>query len=310
MGENNENEKYAYLNRLSTQQLEELLRADIESPESGDESVIFHILEVIEKREKEHPTGRLADAGEAWAEFQQYYNIPEGEGMSLYPTSASAETKDPLEQADAPSTQGRSRRASYSCAWRRIGVIAATAAVFFALLIGAQAAGIDVFGALGRWTDKTFHFVSSSGETAQNNTDVSLSLENVATHDSLQDALGKCGITKELAPNWYPTGFEASEPQILNGKHSDTVHITFHDENEGFFNINITRYQSASNLETGTFEKDGTPVEQYISGTKLFYIISNVDTLLATWSDGLLVVNISGNLQIDDIKGIIDSIGG
>ena len=61
MAKSSGSEKYAYLNRLSTEQLEELLRADIESPESGDVDVIFHILEVIEKREEEHPTGRLPD---------------------------------------------------------------------------------------------------------------------------------------------------------------------------------------------------------------------------------------------------------
>ena len=77
--------KYAYLDQLSTEQLEELLRADVYSGDAGAEELIFHILEVIEKREQESPTGRLADANAAWEEFQKYYNIPEGNGQSLYP---------------------------------------------------------------------------------------------------------------------------------------------------------------------------------------------------------------------------------
>lgn len=68
-------EKYGYLDRLSTDQLEELLRADFESDENSDVDAIFHILEVIEKREREHPTGRLPDTKLAWEEFQQYYDI-------------------------------------------------------------------------------------------------------------------------------------------------------------------------------------------------------------------------------------------
>lgn len=48
-------EKYAYLNRLNTEQLEELLRMDMEMAEPGNEDVVFHILEVIEQREDEHP---------------------------------------------------------------------------------------------------------------------------------------------------------------------------------------------------------------------------------------------------------------
>ena len=78
-------EKYAYLNRLSTEQLEELLRMDMEMAEPGNEDVVFHILEVIEQREDEHPTGRIPDVDKAWAEFQEYYNVPEGADDSLYP---------------------------------------------------------------------------------------------------------------------------------------------------------------------------------------------------------------------------------
>ena len=52
MAKRNACEKYGYLDRLSTDQLEELLRADFESDEHSDVDVIFHILEVIEKRER------------------------------------------------------------------------------------------------------------------------------------------------------------------------------------------------------------------------------------------------------------------
>ena len=50
------NEKYAYLNRLNTEQLEELLRMDMEMAEPRNEDVVFHILEVIETERNEHPT--------------------------------------------------------------------------------------------------------------------------------------------------------------------------------------------------------------------------------------------------------------
>ena len=92
-------EKYAYLNRLNTEQLEELLRMDMEMAEPGNEDVVFHILEVIEQREDEHPTGRIPDVDKAWAEFQEYYNIPEGGDASLYPceTEPDASSENPAE---------------------------------------------------------------------------------------------------------------------------------------------------------------------------------------------------------------------
>lgn len=39
-------------------------------------------------------------------------------------------------------------------------------------------------------------------------------------------------------------------------------------------------------------------------------IMSNLDAITAVWSDGLFVETISGNLQIDEVKAIVDSIGG
>ena len=51
-------------------------------------------------------------------------------------------------------------------------------------------------------------------------------------------------------------------------------------------------------------------MEQYVSGSRTFYIMSNLDAITAVWSDGLFVETISGNLQIDEVKAIVDSIGG
>ncbi len=49
-------EKFAYLNQLSTEQLEELLHMDMAISKSGDDDIVFHILEVIEQRGNEHST--------------------------------------------------------------------------------------------------------------------------------------------------------------------------------------------------------------------------------------------------------------
>ena len=81
-------EKYAYLNRLNTEQLEELLRMDMEMAEPGNEDVVFHILEVIEQREDRRPHGPYPDVDKV-AEFQEYYNIPEGVDALCIPVKPS-----------------------------------------------------------------------------------------------------------------------------------------------------------------------------------------------------------------------------
>ena len=85
MAENNQTNKYAYLSRLSTKELEAILRADAESPSAGNDEAISYILEVIEQREHEHPSGSFPDIDSSWKEFQTIYNTPEGAEQSLYP---------------------------------------------------------------------------------------------------------------------------------------------------------------------------------------------------------------------------------
>lgn len=55
MANHDEKNKYAYLDQLSTEELRQLLCADIDSPVNGDDEAIFYILEVIESRETGPP---------------------------------------------------------------------------------------------------------------------------------------------------------------------------------------------------------------------------------------------------------------
>lgn len=71
-------DKYAYLDQLSTQRLEALLLADAEDTSDRDTSeVVSHILEVLWKRE-DSLIEDTVDVDKAWEEFQTFYNIPEG----------------------------------------------------------------------------------------------------------------------------------------------------------------------------------------------------------------------------------------
>ena len=63
-------------------------------------------------------------------------------------------------------------------------------------------------------------------------------------------------------------------------------------------------------MEATKFEKSAVSAEKYSGDNKTFYILSNLDNTTATWSDGVsLVVTIVGNITVDNIKSMIDSIG-
>lgn len=306
MAERNNREKYTYLDQLSTERLEDLIRADIEAPDHINDEAIFHILEVMKKREQEHPTGRLVNVDEAWAEFQQYYNTPEGEGLSLYPTES--------EEEPERETLGRMQSAKIirlRPALKVAGIAAAVVVGIFATMITAQAMGIDVFGAIGHWTDDTFHFVTSSGEATQDSGAISNSTNGSSPYADFQAALDDYGITEDLAPAWCPEGFEVSESEISNNDFGDKILCTFTGPKGKSFSIQVRRYDSPADIKAHVFEKDNSAVQNYSAGGKTFYILSNVDTVTATWSDDRsLVLKITGNISEDGIKTIINSMGG
>lgn len=281
----------AYLEQLSTEQLEDILRADLASEDQENDEAVFHILEVLEKREKENPTGRLPDTDQAWKEFQQYYNIPEGEGQSLYPVRSDPETQP------APTPTKKSRRFRP----RKILIVAAVLVLMFGSMLTAQAAGVDVFGAIGRWTEEKFHF-----ELPINHDDLA-----GETDYNLRNASQKADLPGSVAPIWCPEGFVSKTPMNTHVEdYVNTVVCEYINENENrSYFVDISYYYNSADVEATIFEKDDSEVVTYSSNRGTFYIFSNIDVLAATWSDGHLSITIVGNLQLEEIEKIIDSIG-
>ena len=287
-------EKYAYLDQLSTQELEELLRADLSSAEDGQDDAVFHIVEVMLKREMDEPAGAIPDTDAAWKEFKQYYDIPEGSGLSLYPCGDADAIPSSAAGAD-PRPRARRRR----ILWRSSLIVAAAMAALLCGMVAAQASGVDVFGTLGRWTNDTFRFISryTAGEP-----DDGMSPEY---RDIVRSTLAGWGA-EDLFPTWSPEGFEASEPRIISNSRSDALNVGFRQDDK-FYSVELTHFHGSTSL--GAFEKDSGAVEEYISNGRLFYIFSNIDMLSGTWLGEEFMVVVSGDLTTDEMKSILDSIG-
>lgn len=183
---------------------------------------------------------------------------------------------------------------------RMVVTLAAAMALLFALMVGAQAAGMDVFGNLARWTDEHLYFIFSSGDNAR----------NVETHDLFQKALKDCGLPTDLAPSWYPKGY-TSELNVWNDDASlgKFIRLSFMNEDGSYFAILVDQYNDIEDAQM-LIEKDTEPVETYIKDGRTFYIVSNLDHTTAAWADDEVMVNIGGHLSVDEIKKMINSMGG
>ena len=170
---------YSRYDQMSTAELEQLLRLDFQASENGDSDLdaILYLSDLLARR------NGPSDPDAAWAQFQTKYR-PYADGRSLYDFG---DEEGSLAQAP-PASRPRSVRRL-----RRLSILAA---VLTACLLGgmvAQAAGVDVWGAIARWTDETFRFipVDSGGATAEEDM------------EQLRSSLPEWGMA-----DWFPTWHE------------------------------------------------------------------------------------------------------
>lgn len=278
----------AGLNQLTTAQLEELLRMDYASQEHN-EAAVFRILEVLEQREKEHPSGRLPDVDTAWAEFQNKYNIPEGAGQSLYPLPPEAKQVEISPQKAPTSSSGPRPRLMI----RRVVAAVAVLVVMVSGAAVAQASGLDIFGLSGIWNNDIFKF------------DVN------PLDPTIRHALKSHNLPLELAPTWMPEGFVAGEPYIGENGLGHSVTVTYTNDEDNYCSFSIDYYTNSETIGNIGYQKDDTPIETYMSYGRKFFIFSNLGDVTATWSDGEhYVVTVWGSISLDEIKEILSSIGG
>ena len=191
----------------------------------------------------------------------------------------------------------------------RIVAIVAVAALFSILCV--QAAGFNFLGMIGEWTGEIFGFLSADGGSSTGSADFTAKDDNSKVYLTITALLANCGITEDLAPTWYPEGFEAMPLEVQSFDMGEYVLCNFTNVNDDIFIIKITRYDDPSMVEGISYEKDDISMEKYVSGERIFYIFSNLESVTAIWSDGeALTINVCGNISADEVKAIIDSIGG
>lgn len=291
---NEKNRKYAYLEQLSTEKLEEQLSSRFSEDEAVSE-YFDAVEEVILKRETLSPTGRLSDLDASWEEFRRQYAAAEGKGVELYPTA------EPVPEKEQSATASRPGRHQKRKLLKKLTLIAAVIAVLSATMVAAQAAGLDVWGMFARWTAETFQFLDSGGEVQSQHRDY---------YEQIQAEVEKCGIGEAVVPTWYPEGYALESVDYVNTDTRRAVSCFFVKDETSNFSILILNYSGTSQISSHIFEKDYQEIETYVSNGKSFYLITNFNLCSAVWANDSICISISGTLSTEELKIIIDSIGG
>ena len=277
-----QNRDYSKYDNMPTEALEEILRLDASAADGDatDTGLLIHIMEVLASREKSNSTGK--SALEAWESFQQDYMSDLEEICEENP-----EGTKPIRRARP---------------WLR-RLIAAAAAVALVIFIPMTAKAVNwekMWNAVAHWAKDTFSFVSSESVSVSEPTP-----EYDGEYSSLQDVLLANNRDAKIVPMWIPERFTLIkvEKDITPVQECYTA---FYSNGESPLRI---RVQSYTNGDPEKIEINEELLELYEKSGIQYYIFSNMDQIRAVWIIDSYQCNISGDLSIEEIKSMIDSIG-
>ncbi|MCI8840645.1 MAG: hypothetical protein HFF24_10095 [Oscillospiraceae bacterium] len=290
----------AAMEQLSTRRLEELLLQDFHAPDNGrrDMSGLYHAAQELASRE---PSPNF-ETDRAWRSFQENY-LPFAECASqdsVYddggtPSSDAAPGRRPL---------FRSRR------WLRVAVAAAVlAAALLSLSLVAAASGFDLWRRLAQWTDEVIQLTPA--QTGQADMDDIRLPEEPKEYATLQEALSDCGLARSVAPRQIPDGFQLVELGVDTLSTNSLIFHAAYQRNEDvltqFIRIHLPREDGGTDSYAHFQKDEGDPIP-YEAGGVIHLLSTNAGRAVAVWANGPAECAISGDITIEELQQIIDSI--
>ena len=188
-------------------------------------------------------------------------------------------------------------------------------ACLFGAMVAAQAAGIDVFGAVARWTE-VFSFGNIPAQSGPGTTTTTLS-EQPDLQEPLSEKAAEIpeeaeemqAILEEDGQVLYfpqiPDNFERSYSDLyidpLTGE-ADLA-IEYRDD-DIYIAYGVIQHQGDP---SGIYEKTDDPVEQYQFNGITHYIFNNSENITVTWLSGPLEYSIWTSDMSYDLKALIQS---
>lgn len=273
----------AILEMMTAEQLEELLRQDAAaetSQFSGED--ILEIMEVIERKKNEVEKPQ-PDVDAAWQDFKENYL---GKAALYVP--------DMDEETDSrPADSSRITPKKTVFRYLRTALIAAVLIV----VLCTTAVGKSLFRTIADWTRETFTF--RDGEENKDATDIFSSLQYGLTEYS----------ELALVPTWAPKGTVEIDGVTMMEQANKTRISAYYQTPDGEFCIVILLYDTKPEQYTYLYEKDDVAVaEEYVSNGIVHQIVRNEETNTAVWAYDTAECSIHGDLSIDELKKMVDSI--
>lgn len=276
----NRNRDYSKYDSMTTEKLEEILRLNVSAPE-GDETdteLLLYVMGVLANR-RNNSIGKTAL--EAWESFQQNYLSEEEECSEDIPGYHSRQTTLP---------------------WLH-RMVAAVVVIVLLVSIPITAKAFEwenLWEVIARWAKETFSFVSSD-DAEYSEPAIVDDLE----YTSLMDMLERNNRSSDMVPTWIPEGYLLERIE-KDATPVQEIYKAFYLDNEREVIIHVRSYLQE---DPEKVEINEDLLEIYEVANVKYYIFSNVNQIRAVWVIDSYQCNISGDLSIEEIKLMIDSIG-
>ena len=202
----------------------------------------------------------------------------------------------------------------------RVGLAAALlTACLFGAMVAAQAAGIDVFGAVARWTEEAFSFGNIPPQSGQDPAAArseqsgvrELSLTEKAAELSEEAEEMRVILEEDGQPFYFPQIPEtfdlASSQLFVDSRTQEATFVVMYEYQDQYIGFQIIQYNSRP---PGTVhEKDDTQVQEYEINGITHYIMHNNGNVSAAWMPNHRVeYSLWTNTEDLDLKELLQSL--
>ena len=286
---------FSRYNHMSTEELEDILRADFALPEDeeSDMEKILYITEVIAGRRAGQPTGQYTDVDAAWKSFVDNY-------LTADQQAAFREDENMAGTPKVEPKKGKSR--FWKTMLARVAVV--VIAVSLTLTVGSvtsSAFGFNFWAWVTAWTQEVFGIQS---------TDTNYLGENREIPEQLTEfyaAMKENGFPDRLLPTYLPTGYEVVEAEC-EGDSSLLKAYCFLQNSDTFISLNYTMYLTDQIMASDQKNKNNPDI--YEVKDVVHYIMTNVDTYSAVWTVNNIKCVIYGVESREELIQMIESIYG
>lgn len=281
----NQQGKYAYLEQLTMEELDELLRLDFNAnEEDADPELVLAIMEVIMKREPESVPQIKPE--ETWKTFQ-----------------ARNLTEEPENEAEQEEKQEKviSFPQEYQLPHKRkrwlTSVVAAACAVF--VFCAPVAHGSTILETMTNWKQTTF---STPDQQETGTVAVLTNPDYLKVVEAVENATGTA-----LLPNWYPDGMTVEQVEDNSDDNLLSYVIVFSKEKQHFL-LSVLTYDKNSAMNSMYEKNEDSGDVRYTSGGMPYYVMENLERTVVVWKDKTAEYNLSGFLTQDELEYMMNSI--